>query len=109
MTDETVSRREFDLYMKQQNGSLQRIERDIAEVKTLVKQQNDQVLGLLDREIKAREDCEEKQNSVIEELEKKVTDHDTKLKVSTWVWRGIASVLGLALVIISILAAVHVI
>jgi hypothetical protein len=87
------------------NGSLLRIERKLddgfANVYTKIDER-------IDREVDKREDCAAEHDKAIAALEKCVGAHDQKLKLPGWVWKGVAAVLGLGVVVLDIILAVKV-
>jgi len=109
---EPVTEREFERYIKAQNGSLDRIERSVDEVKRMLGDSQRQMLELLGDEVDAREKCATVRVAYnagkFDALEKAVGSHETKLTVTTWVWRGLAGLLGITLTAMSILVMVRV-
>ena len=108
MMDTPVTEREFERYIKMQNGSLNRIEKSIGEVKRMLGESQRQTLELLGDEVDAREKCATVNAGKFDALEKAVGSHETKLTVTTWVWRGLAGLLGITLTAMSILVMVRV-
>ena len=115
MPDDPVTEREFERYIKAQNGSLDRIEKSIGEVKRMLGESQRQTLELLGDEVDAREKCASCRENIravnagkFDALEKAVGSHETKLTVTTWVWRGLAGLLGITLTVVSIIVMIRV-
>jgi hypothetical protein len=108
MDEKNVTEREFERYIKAQNGSLARIEKSVDEVKRMLSDSQRQMLDLINSEVDARLDCVKAGGERFATIEDAVEDCSRRMILANWLWRGFAGLLGVILTVMSILVIVRV-
>ena len=101
-----VSTREYDGFKTALNGQLNRIEKSVDEVKGMLRTNQNQFADLIEHEVRKRETCAESHDTRMSAIETTVNEHDNKLVISKWVWRGVVAFVGLTLALTPIILSV---